>query len=918
MKKFIQRLAMVVVLGVGLISPTQSYAIPAGYQQCEIGDTCAVGEFLYDDSYAPVATAACSITSRYPNGSVFVNSQSMSATSDGWYSYDIQATGSAGLYRSQICCTSSGDYMCLDKSFEVTATSSASTGLSSTEVASAVWDANRSAHTASGSFGEALQNLVPSSSDIAAAVWGYSGRTLSGFGTLVSDIWSHSTRSITSFSSVAADVWGYASRTLTDSDLSSGSLATKSDVDSVKSQVSTIIATASGGIADNDSRLKNIEKVTKENRLLIEQLVNKPIISNFLEESDEPDLNAKLNQTRTLSTNLYVTTNRVGGKLGLVSANWGQISTKDIKTSLADLSKLLGDEKAPAKDTIIGNLKSLKDTWKIGLVDDMYQQSIALKTRLVAIETNVALYGKPRTAYRDIEQLQGYLSRVETQLGETSDLPEDQTLFGYMQKLRILSASLDKRTGDIDKLLAGWKSYKQDVLSAKAQVLVKDVASINTISHIMTPLQITKAETNKQLKNKILGMRGVVAANRVLLARGTEKPLVNFWLEEGSIVFKTLVTNPSALISQTVPLKYYLPKEVTKESIISVEEGLTVEYDTVQEQYYVSGEFVLVPEEARTFAVTVDESIYRISKEEIATLRKQADELARPLKNTSFFAQGVTIKSDIDVSLDKIEQLQKSVITPEGRIRAYREAQIELKAVKTKMEKLKELVTEVSSAGSLAGFIGGSQAVAVWGLIIIMVAGFVSLVLYMRVLRNAPEKVPSQEDEGRDPVAHPDKVASPKLHEEVIVHHQKAPHALKSRGLRLAAIIVLCVTATSATSGFVVYKVMSTRIDSVISKVQPIQKEAVVLGAQVSVPVATVSATPTPAQVPMVRKSVTIAQTDTGFLRVRKIPSGVEVGQVLPGEQYDVLEDSKGWLRLRLHDGLEGWVLKQYTAVVVQ
>ena len=75
-----------------------------------------------------------------------------------------------------------------------------------------------------------------------------------------------------------------------------------------------------------------------------------------------------------------------------------------------------------------------------------------------------------------------------------------------------------------------------------------------------------------------------------------------------------------------------------------------------------------------------------------------------------------------------------SASTPEQKIRNYREAEIELNAAKTKLEKLKELLTLVSSSGSLLGFVGGSQAIAVWGIIIVLLAGFVFLSLYMRVL----------------------------------------------------------------------------------------------------------------------------------------------------------------------------------------
>jgi hypothetical protein len=63
----------VLAVGIFLSLPNRVFAIPADYQQCLVNQTCTIGEFLFDDTYTPIATAACSITSRYPDGDVFIN-----------------------------------------------------------------------------------------------------------------------------------------------------------------------------------------------------------------------------------------------------------------------------------------------------------------------------------------------------------------------------------------------------------------------------------------------------------------------------------------------------------------------------------------------------------------------------------------------------------------------------------------------------------------------------------------------------------------------------------------------------------------------------------------------------------------------------------------------------------------------------
>ncbi|KKQ89795.1 MAG: hypothetical protein UT14_C0051G0007 [Candidatus Shapirobacteria bacterium GW2011_GWE1_38_92] len=122
-------------------------AAPGEYQQCTNTADCIVGEFLFNDEYVPVADADCTLTARYPDGTVFINSATLPPSADGWYSYDIGTSGQPlGLYRSQICCTTIDGYMCLDKSFTIT-------------------------------------------QDTAESVWSYDNRTISSFGNIVQEIW---------------------------------------------------------------------------------------------------------------------------------------------------------------------------------------------------------------------------------------------------------------------------------------------------------------------------------------------------------------------------------------------------------------------------------------------------------------------------------------------------------------------------------------------------------------------------------------------------------------------------------------------------------------------------------------------------------------------------------------------------------
>ena len=76
-----------------------------------------------------------------------------------------------------------------------------------------------------------------------------------------------------------------------------------------------------------------------------------------------------------------------------------------------------------------------------------------------------------------------------------------------------------------------------------------------------------------------------------------------------------------------------------------------------------------------------------------------------------------------------------------------------------------------------------------------------------------------------------------------------------------------------------------------------------------------VEPTPTPGEVtkPVI---VTILPTPVGFLRVRSEASslGAEVGQVKPGEKYELLEEDQetGWYKIEYEEGKEGWISDTY------
>lgn len=877
------KLAITLITITALTFPKMVRAV-ASVQECTTGSTCVVGEYLYDDNYAPVSSSTCNLTSYDPANAVYQNNLALTGTADGWYAASFTAPTTTGFYRAQICCTTGSDYMCLDKGFNVTAVSS--TSPSSSDIAQSVWEYSS-------------RNLT---TDIGKSVWEYSSRSLSGFGDLVSTIWSSTSRTLTPTSGA-------------------GSLA-------------------------------KLQASVDQNRVLLEKLVNQPVVQTTIEDAPV-SLSDKLDASKDIISQIEMGSSYLNSRAGLLTLKWNSLTNAQLEAELSDLTGRLGEPGADDPKTLLGQINWLAKSWNWA---EVAQADGAAKTTyklLTALHSEIVTQDKNQVSYADVKSLLANLTQLDTVIGGSSDSRQNLSLYGELNQANYLASLWDGQQKQAEALLS--QNIQSKDISTNIDTLQKQVLATNFIPRGAQAL-VSKTVDEPQptiLKNRILALRGLVGANRSLLALGPNKSLVSTWLEEGSLVFKSLITNPSGVISQVAKVDYLLPQEVTKENIISVDDGLTVAYDTDSSRLRVQGEFTLKPGESRTLVVHTQD-VWTITDDQIQSLRKQADELSRPLEKTAFFAQGVTLKSDIDVSLDKISTYQKDASTPEQRIKSYREAQIEMGAVQVKMEKLKELVTQAGSAGSFLGFVGGSQAIAVWGLIIVMGAGFVFLVLYMRTVTGGLTSQNTREEKAEEPVLIPVKV-----------------HKQHGRWSAVAIFLVFGLTVAAISAG-VSRQLVLSKLDTSTSEagqVSGVQTEVPVPSpeaelavggpdiikivvpadavvnvysqASVSAVLTTVKATSTAIRLATAgdwtqvdlgdaqtqgwvankfvldpqhsaQKNVTISDTPTGWLRVREEPDGKEIARVNPGESYPVLAENETWWQIQLTDGTKGWISRQF------
>jgi len=199
--------------------------------------------------------------------------------------------------------------------------------------------------------------------------------------------------------------------------------------------------------------------------------------------------------------------------------------------------------------------------------------------------------------------------------------------------------------------------------------------------------------SDHDLKNKAFSVLGVVNANKKMLVAEPGKPLKSSWLELGSVVFKTLVFNPTGTV-QEMSVDYLLPEEVKNEKdITEIDPSLTFKFDESKKQFRVTGKLTLDPSESKIVLVRVND-VWVVDQKEILSLKEQTAKVSQSLSKLSFvpyFAEGLQLEKEIYQSLDRAMELSKSLQeSPEMKISSYHKANHEIEIAKDKLEELQE------------------------------------------------------------------------------------------------------------------------------------------------------------------------------------------------------------------------------------
>jgi len=103
-----------------------------------------------------------------------------------------------------------------------------------------------------------------------------------------------------------ADIWNYGTRTIT------GGSVTTTNITNITNQ-----------------QLTNMVALTTENRQLLEQLVNKPIIQNFIDETS--NLQSKIEKSKNITNRLYTSTADLKSRADLLELSWQSLNTVNLE-----------------------------------------------------------------------------------------------------------------------------------------------------------------------------------------------------------------------------------------------------------------------------------------------------------------------------------------------------------------------------------------------------------------------------------------------------------------------------------------------------------------------------------------------------------------------------------------------------------
>ena len=172
-------------------------------------------------------------------------------------------------------------------------------------------------------------------------------------------------------------------------------------------------------------------------------------------------------------------------------------------------------------------------------------------------------------------------------------------------------------------------------------------------------------------------------------------PIFQDTAKGASIIMKMQVENPSKTESQTVPVKVYLPKEVSPKDILDLGD-LKLDYDPETGMYYVHNSVDLEPGQAKVKKVEMAD-VWVFTEEQLNSFVKEAKDMAIQLADTPYGAEASALVIGIEEKVQGILKRQEETADrPSEHIRAYRQGISLLNTIREDVLALERLQQDTS------------------------------------------------------------------------------------------------------------------------------------------------------------------------------------------------------------------------------
>jgi hypothetical protein len=367
----------------------------------------------------------------------------------------------------------------------------------------------------------------------------------------------------------------------------------------------------------------------------------------------------------------------------------GDIST--IQSDLAAMNTLL--------QAMTDDINTLLESWNA--------------LNLTQLKDNVDLLVKYMGTPNDSQDMQTLFGKIAKTYGVVNQMPvaavyaEIQALrkeVDFQGKSETTYTMLENISAAIDDLqVAGSGTNKTAETSMELAAASKSVAETREalgaiakeagVGTIISSSPAAGKELSLQTLYDQMAELKALAQTIIEMLRKRDTPVVNSWLESGSVKQIILVANSSKTVTEDVPVKRYLPEGVKPEDIISMGD-FKLGYDFDRSLYYVHQKVKLAPGASMKLEVVMND-VWRIDEMEIAMFREHVKRLAAILAQSRYAAQVKVLCENIERRLERILKVQNTVTETKDRLANYEINKKVLEDVKVDIGSLEDLVVEV-------------------------------------------------------------------------------------------------------------------------------------------------------------------------------------------------------------------------------